>query len=229
MTALGAQLALLPSALAGHLVVTAVPLGVGVAISVPLGLAAVRRPWLRGPLLAAASVLQTIPGLALLALMVPILIAVGQVLAPLGITVPALGPLPAWIALGGYAMLPVVRNTVVGIEAVDPAVVEAAAAIGMTPDQIRRRVELPLALPVVVAGIRTAAVWVVGMGTLATPVGAHSLGDYIFAGLQTRNALAVVVGCVAAAGLALAVDGALAAAEAAVRARRPGRAGAVGV
>jgi osmoprotectant transport system permease protein len=214
------QLALLPDALSGHLVIVVVPLALGVAVSVPLGLLAAGRPRVRGPLLAVTGLVQTVPGLALLALMVPVLVGVGQLLAPIGVAVPALGPLPVGIALTLYAMLPVVRNTVAGVEGVDPAVVDAARAVGMTPGQVRRHVELPLAAPVILAGIRTAAVWVVGMGTLATPVGQTSLGNFIFSGLQTRNALAVVVGCLGAAGLALVVDGCLALVERGARARR---------
>jgi osmoprotectant transport system permease protein len=218
------QLALFPDALAGHLVVTVIPLLVAVAVSVPLGVAIVRRPRLRGTVLTIVGLVQTVPGLALLALMVPALVALGALLAPLGIAVPALGPLPVLLALTLYAMLPIVRNTVAGIEGVDAGAVEGATGLGMTPGQVRRYVELPLAAPVVLAGIRTAAVWVVGMGTLATPVGQTSLGNYIFAGLQTRNVVAVLVGCVGAAGLALVVDGALGRVERSLRRRRPRRA-----
>lgn len=214
------QLAQLPDALAGHLVVSVVPLCVGVLVSLPLGIAIARRP-ARGPVLAAVGVVQTVPGLALLALMVPLLVAVGRLLAPFGVEVPALGPLPVGIALTLYAMLPVVRNTVAGLEGLDPDLLDAARGLGMTPRQVLRLVELPLAAPVILAGIRTAAVWVVGLGTLATPVGQPSLGSFIFAGLQTRNPTAVLVGCVGAAALALVVDGALAVVERAVRDRRP--------
>ena len=107
----------------------------------------------------------------------------------------------------GVTLLPILRNTVTGIAGVDPALTEAARAVGMTPWQQLRRVELPLAMPVIVAGLRTATVWTVGVATLSTPVGATSLGNYIFSGLQTRNYTAVLVGCVAAAVLALVLDG----------------------
>ncbi|MBA2321188.1 MAG: ABC transporter permease/substrate-binding protein [Deltaproteobacteria bacterium] len=207
------QLSLLPDALAGHLLVTAIPLAIGIAVSVPLGILLVRRRFLREAALSAAGVVQTVPGLAFLALMVPILVAVGGLLAPLGITVPALGPLPVGIALTAYAMLPILRNTIVGIAGVDPSLREAGLALGMTPGQVRRHVEIPLAMPVILAGIRTAAVWVVGLGTLATPVGARSLGDFIFSGLQTRNPTAVLVGCLGAAALALVLDAGIAAFE----------------
>ena len=117
-------------------------------------------------------------------------------------------------------MLPILRNTVTGLAGVDPALIEAARGVGMTPRSSLRRVELPLALPVIVAGIRTAAVWTVGMATLSTPVGAPSLGNYIFSGLQTRNLAAVLVGCVAAAVLALCLDGLVRALGAAIASGR---------
>lgn len=217
--ALQVQLAQMPDALAGHLVVSAIPLAVAVAVSVPLGLLAVDRAWLRRPLLAAVGLIQTVPGLALLALMVPLLVWLGELLEPTGIEVPALGALPVLIALTLYGMLPVVRNTIAGVEGLEPGLLEAARAIGMTRGEIRWMVQLPLAAPVILAGVRTAAVWIVGMGTLATPVGQTSLGNFIFAGLQTRNELAVLVGCVGAAGLALLVDGVLAVVEHAARRR----------
>lgn len=227
-TNLATQLQMLPEALAAHLVISVVSLLLGVAISVPLGLIAVRYRRVRGPLLAVVGLIQTVPGLALLALMVPILVAVGDVLEPL-VAVPALGMLPVLIALTLYAMLPVLRNTVAGIEGVDPALIEAAHAIGMTDRQVLRFVQVPLAAPVMLAGVRTAAVWVVGMATLATPVGQTSLGNFIFAGLQTRNVVAVLVGCAGAAGLALWMDAALAVIERAVARRRPAWAVGAGV
>src|SRR5437588_2369230 len=103
-------------------------------------------------------------------------------------------------------MLPVLRNTVTGLLGIDPAVKQAAVGVGMTPRQSLVMVELPLALPVIMAGIRTAAVWVIGTATLSTPIGQTSLGNYIFAGLQTQNWVFVLFGCVASALLALAVD-----------------------
>ena len=111
----------------------------------------------------------------------------------------SIGFLPAFIGLTLYSVLPVLRNTVTGLAGLDPALKEAARGVGMTSRQQLWRVELPLALPVILAGLRTSTVWTVGMATLSTPVGAPSLGNYIFAGLQTRNLTAVLVGCVAAA------------------------------
>jgi osmoprotectant transport system permease protein len=191
--ALAEQLALLPDYLSRHLLLSITALVIGVSLSLPLAILALRVKALQGPVLGVASAIQTVPSLALLALMVPLLGVIGF--------------LPAAIALVLYSMLPVIRNTVTGIQEVDPNLIEAARGLGMTDSQLLRRVQLPLAMPVIIAGIRTATVWVVGITTLSTPVGATSLGNYIFSGLQTQNHTAVVVGCVAAAGLALLLDG----------------------
>jgi osmoprotectant transport system permease protein len=117
-----------------------------------------------------------------------------------------IGLLPAIIALVLYSMLPIVRNTVTGLETVADDVVEAARGIGMSSRQILTQIRIPLALPVIIAGIRTAAVWTVGLATLSTLVGATSFGNYIFTGLQTRNLVAVTVGSVAAALMAVVLD-----------------------
>jgi osmoprotectant transport system permease protein len=194
---MSAQLALLPGYLTAHLQLTLLALLVGGCISIPAGIVVTRRRWLDQPVLAVASAIQTIPALALLAVMVPALAVLGF---------PSIGFLPAFIGLVLYSLLPILRGTVTGLDTVDPAAIEAARAVGMTPRQRLRRVELPLALPVIVAGVRTATVWTVGMATLSTPVGAPSLGNYIFSGLQTRNYAAVLVGSVAAAALALVLD-----------------------
>jgi osmoprotectant transport system substrate-binding protein/osmoprotectant transport system permease protein len=207
------QLALLPRLLTAHLQLTLLALLVGVALSVPLGVLVTRVRWLEQPILGLAGVVQTIPGLALLAVMVPLLAALG---------LDSIGFLPAFIGLTLYGVLPILRNTVAGIAGVDPALVEAAEGVGMTPAQRLRLVELPLAMPVIVAGVRTATVWIVGMATLSTPVGAPSLGNYIFSGLQTRNFAAVLVGCVASAALALTLDGLVRALETGARDRRRG-------
>jgi osmoprotectant transport system permease protein len=196
--ALREQLQLLPGYLSAHLRLTLLALLLGVLLSVPLGIWASRVRRLESAVLGAASVMQTIPSLALLAILVPLLSALGLV---------GIGFLPALIGLFLYSLLPVLRNTVTAIRGIDPAFIEAARGVGMTPWQQLLRVELPLAAPVIVAGVRTAAVWTVGTATLATPVGAESLGNYIFGGLQTRNFAAVLVGCVASAGLALLLDG----------------------
>ena len=119
----------------------------------------------------------------------------------------SIGFLPAFIGLILYSVLPILRNTVAGLNGVDESLVEAARGVGMTPGKSLTRVELPLAMPVILAGVRTSTVWTVGIATLSTPVGATSLGNYIFSGLQTRNLTAVLVGCIAAAALALLLDG----------------------
>ena len=143
----------------------------------------------------------------------------------------ALGFLPSVLALALYSMLPVLRNTITGLDGVDPTSSEAALGVGMTPRQSLFMVELPLALPVIMAGIRTAAVWVIGTATLSTPIGQTSLGNYIFTGLQTQNWVFVLFGCAAAAVLALAVDQLLALMESGLGARKRKRvaAGALGL
>jgi osmoprotectant transport system permease protein len=205
--ALAPQLALLPSYLGGHVRLAVAALLAGAIVSFGLGLLSHRLPALQSPVVGFASVVQTIPGLALLAAMVPLL---GRI-----------GFLPAFLALTLYSMLPILRNTVVGIAEVPAAVVEAARGVGMTEGQMLWRVQVPLAAPVLLAGVRTAAAWTVGMATLATPVGALSLGNFIFSGLQTRNTAAIVVGCAASAALALVLDLLLRGVESGVRRRRP--------
>src|SRR5262245_54302106 len=187
---------------------------------------------MRALLLAGTSVVQTVPGLALLALFYPVLLATAAFSERmLGLGFSALGFLPAVLALALYSMLPVVRNTITGILGVDRAAKQAAIGVGMTDGQALRMVELPLAMPVIMAGVRTAAVWVIGTATLSTPIGQTSLGNYIFAGLQTQNWVFVLFGCVAAAVLALLVDQLLALIERgyAVRSRARMAAGAVGL
>src|ERR1700710_3065456 len=184
----GEALGHLPDYLGNHVRVSVTALALGLLVSLPLALVARNRPVLRGALLGFASVVQTVPGLALLALAL-------------------------------YSMLPVLRNTITGLQGVDPAITEAAQGVGMTPRQSLFMVELPLALPVMMAGLRTAAVWVIGTATLSTPIGQTSLGNYIFAGLQTQNWVFVLFGCFAAAALALAVDQLLALVETGIRIR----------
>ena len=211
----------LPALLADHVMLSAAALALGLAISLPLGVAAARRPRLARILLGMAAVIQTIPGLALLALFYPILLALSSFV---GGGIPALGFLPSLLALSLYAVLPILRNTVAGITGIDPAVIEAADGVGMTERQTLLLVQAPLAAPVAMAGIRTAAVWTIGAATLSTTVGQPSLGDLIFAGLQTQDTALVLVGCVAAAALALIVDALLGLVEHAIARRRRGRA-----
>jgi osmoprotectant transport system permease protein len=204
-----------------HVLLSAAALALGIAISMPLAVLASRRPRLRGIVLGIASLVQTIPGLALLALFYPLLLGLSALTTKaFGVAVPALGFLPAVLALTVYSMLPILRNGVTGLLGVDEAYREAADGVGMTGRQKLLRVELPLAAPVIMAGIRTAAVWTIGMATLSTTVGQTSLGNYIFSGLQTENWIAVLTGCAAVVALALVVDWALGRIEAAAVGRR---------
>jgi osmoprotectant transport system permease protein len=216
----GEALGHLPDYLGNHVRVSVTALALGLLVSLPLALLARNKPLLRGTLLGFASVVQTVPGLALLALFYPLLLALAALsLNWLGFSFSAFGFLPAVLALALYSMLPVLRNTITGLQGVDPAILEAAQGVGMTPRQSLFMVELPLALPVMMAGIRTAAVWVIGTATLSTPIGQTSLGNYIFAGLQTQNWVFVLFGCFAAAALALLVDQLLALVETGIRNR----------
>ena len=177
-----------------HLSLSALALLAGIVVAVPLGL------WLerhRGAAETAIRVLgmtQTIPSLALLAFFIPVL---------------GVGTVPAVVALWIYALFPIVRNTYSGVRDADPRAVEAATALGMTPGQILRGIRLPLAAPVLMAGIRTAAVLTVGTATLAAFIGAGGLGEPIVTGLQLANAPMILSGAIPAAILALLVDGLL--------------------
>ena len=196
----------LPPLIASHVLLAAAAMGLALLIGLPLGFASARRPKLAAISVGFAGLVQTIPGLALLALFYPLLLALS---ALIGGGIPALGFLPALLALTLYALLPILRNVVAGLKGIDPAVLQAADAVGMTPWQKLRLVEAPLAAPVAMAGIRTAAVWTLGAATLATTVGYPSLGNPIFAGLQIERWDLVLAGCVAAALLALITDGLL--------------------
>ena len=204
---IAAAFAVLPDYLSQHVILSVTALMLGGLISFPLAIATVRRPALRGSVLTIASLIQTIPGLAMLALFYPALLALSALTtAAFGLKIPALGFLPSLAALTLYAILPILRNTVAGLTNLDPTLIEAARGVGMTRRQRLLQVEIPLAAPVIMAGVRTSAVWTIGAATLATPVGQTSLGNYIFSGLQTENWIFVLFGCVAAAALALVVD-----------------------
>jgi osmoprotectant transport system permease protein len=224
--------ALLPGYLGQHVLLSACALLLGLVISLPLAVAASRSAIVRWPSLFVASLVQTIPSLALLALFYPLLLALSTLSkSTLGFGFPSLGFLPSLLALTLYSMLPILRNGVTGLTGVDPAIVEAARGVGMTDRQRLFQVELPLAAPVIMAGVRTAAVWTIGAATLATPVGQTSLGNYIFSGLQTENWVYVLFGCGASAGLAMAADQLLGLIESGLAQRRRWRivAGAVGL
>jgi len=211
---------LLPDYLSQHVLLSAASLALGLLISLPLVVAASRHPAIRWPVLGFAAVAQTIPSLALLALFYPLLLALSALSQYLfGFGFSALGFLPSLLALTLYSMLPILRNGVTGLLGIDPAVIEAARGVGMTDRQRLLRVELPLAAPVLMAGVRTAAVWVIGAATLSTPVGQTSLGNYIFSGLQVENWVSVLFGCGAAVALAMMTDQLLALIEAGVARR----------
>ena len=209
-----------PDLLAAHLLLAFAALLLGLAISLPLAIWSARRPTVAKVALGFASLVQTIPSLALLALFYPLLLSLS---ALVGGGIPALGFLPSLLALTLYALLPILRNGVTGLAGIDPAVIEAADGMGMTAWQKLRLVEAPLVAPVLMAGIRTAAVWTIGAATLSTTVGQPSLGDIIFAGLQTQNWALVLAGCLSAAGLALAVDALLGVIERGIAQRRRSR------
>ncbi len=158
----------LPPLIASHVLLAAAAMALALLIGLPLGLASARRPRLATIAVGFAGLVQTIPGLALLALFYPLLLALSVLI---GGGIPALGFLPALLALTLYALLPILRNLIAGLKGIDPAVLQAADAVGMTPAQRLRLVEAPLAAPVAMAGIRTAAVWTIGAATLATTVG----------------------------------------------------------
>jgi osmoprotectant transport system permease protein len=196
-----------PGYLAQHVLISVCALALGFLISLPLAVLASRSAAVRWPSLFVASLIQTIPSLALLALFYPLLLALSALgRAWFGHGFQALGFLPSLMALTLYSMLPILRNGVTGIMGVDRAAVEAARGMGMTDLQRLFWVEIPLAAPVMMAGVRTAAVWTIGAATLATSIGQTSLGNYIFQGLQTENWVYVLFGCAASAGLALSAD-----------------------
>ena len=205
-----AALKLLPFYLSQHVLLSASALGLALIISMITALAVYSRPRARSIALTLARTVQTIPGLAMIALFYPLLLfASGATMALFGFSLPSFGFLPALLALITFAILPILQGIVLGLTTIDADVIEAADAMGMTRRDRLILVEAPLAAPIAMAGLRTAAVWTIGAATLATPVGQTSLGNYIFTGLQTENWIFVIVGCAAAASLALTVDGLL--------------------
>ncbi|TYP93356.1 osmoprotectant transport system permease protein [Fodinibius salinus] len=174
-----------------HIGLTAVSLLIAVLIGIPLGLLATRYKKVSGPVLGTVGIIQTIPSIALLGFMLPLL---------------GIGALPAVVALFLYALLPIVRNTYSGIQEVESSVIESARGMGMTSGQILRKVELPLAGPVIFAGIRTATVINVGVATLCALIGAGGLGEYIFRGIALNNSVMILAGALPAALLALTFD-----------------------
>lgn len=184
-----------------HLWLTLSAMLFAVAIGLPLGVVLTRRQALARPVLAVANVLQTIPSLALFGLLLPVPF-LGDRAARLAI-----------VALTGYALLPILRNTYAGIGSVDPALIDVAQALGMTGWQRLSKVELPLAASVILAGVRTATVTCVGVATIAAAIGAGGLGELIFRGVASVDNGLVLAGAIPAALLALSADGLLGLAE----------------
>lgn len=180
-----------------HLVLVLVSTLLAVVIGVPLGIALTRRPRLARPVLGFANVVQTIPSLALFGFLIPLPLIGG------------IGARTAIAALVVYALLPILRNTYTGILSVDPAVIESATGLGMTPGQRLRQVELPLALPVVLAGVRIATVISIGLATIAAAIGAGGLGVLIYRGVAIVDHRLILAGAVPAALLAVAADAGL--------------------
>jgi osmoprotectant transport system permease protein len=203
----------LSTLIAQHVALVLASTFVAIALGVPLGILAARRPRLGAPLTAFASLVQTIPSLALFGFLLPLPLVGG------------IGARTALTALILYALLPVIRTTSAGLRSIDRAVVESAVAMGMTPRQRLRYVELPLALPSIVAGIRVATVVGVGTVTIAAAIGAGGLGEYIYRGLSMVDATVILVGAIPAAALALAADGLLLLLERRLAARRTRPAG----
>ena len=180
-----------------HLVLVASAMAVAILLGVPAGILLPRRAPLRRWLLGFASVVQTIPSLALFGFLIPIPFIGG------------IGPRTVIVALVLYALLPILRNTFVGIASVDPAVVESAVSMGLTDRQVLRMVQLPLAAQTILAGVRVATVTTIGTATIAAAIGGGGLGVFIFRGVASVDSEQILAGAVPAALLALAADGGL--------------------
>ncbi|MGO3095554.1 MAG: ABC transporter permease [Lacticaseibacillus paracasei] len=174
-----------------QLYISAIALGLGVLVAVPLGIVLTRFPKTAKVVIGLASMLQTVPSLALLALMIPIF---------------GIGKLPAIVALFIYSLLPILRNTYIGMEDVDPVLIDAAKGMGMTALQSIRQVEVPLAMPVIMAGVRLSAIYVIAWATLASYIGAGGLGDLIFNGLNLFQPDLIIGGTIPVTILALLVN-----------------------
>lgn len=177
-----------------HLILVGIAIIFAILIGVPLGIVLTRNPRLSQPILGFANIMQTIPSLALFGFLIPIPFIGG------------IGDRTAIVAITLYSLLPIIQNTYVGITNVDPAVLEAGKAMGMTPKQLLTQVEIPLSLNIILAGIRVASVIAIGLGTIAAAIGAGGLGVLIFRGLATVNNQLLLAGAIPAAILALFVD-----------------------
>jgi len=182
------------SATLDHVTLVVIAMMIAILIGVPLGMLIVQRPTLRTIALGLASIFQTIPSLALFGFLIPIPFIGG------------IGKRTAIVALVLYALLPILRNTFVGLTGIDPAVLESAEAMGMTRSQILFRVRFPLALAVILAGIRTATIITIGVATIAAAIGAGGLGGFIFRGVALVSDALILAGAIPAALLALFAD-----------------------
>jgi osmoprotectant transport system permease protein len=180
-----------------HLFLVLISIAVAIVVAVPLGILISRRERLRSPILAFANVMQTIPSLALFGFLIPVPLIGG------------IGKRTAIVALILYALLPILRNTLVGIQSIDPAVRESAVAMGMTPRQLLWQVELPLASRTLIAGIRVATVTTIGTATIAAAIGGGGLGVFIFRGIASVDSTEILAGAIPAACMALLADGGL--------------------
>jgi osmoprotectant transport system permease protein len=180
-----------------HFVLVLISISVAIAAGLPLGILISRRPGLRTPILGFANIMQTVPSLALFGFLIPVPFIGG------------IGKRTAIVALILYALLPILRNTLVGIQSVDPAVRESAVAMGLTPRQLLWQVELPLAARTILAGVRLATVATIGTATIAAAVGGGGLGELIFRGIASVDTVQILAGAVPAAALALLADGGL--------------------
>ncbi len=201
----------LASAFGQHVLLVAVSTLVAVALGVPLGVFAARRPRLSAPLVGLANVVQTVPSLAMFGFLLPVPLLGG------------VGARAAIVVLILYGLLPIVRTTIAGLTGIDRSIREAGVAMGMAPGELLWQVELPLALPSIVAGVRVAAVVGVGSATIAAAIGAGGLGEYIYRGLSMVDSTVILAGAIPAALLALAVDGGLLWVERRLSARRHSR------
>jgi len=190
-----------------HLVLAGIATALGAAVGVPTGIYLTRRPGAAAWVLGAANVVQTIPSLALFGFLIPLPLLGG------------IGARTAIVTLVLYSLLPIIRNTHAGILSVDPSIREAGRGMGMTGRQLLIEVELPLALPVIMAGLRVAAVTSVGVATIAAAIGAGGLGEYIFRGVSMVDNQLILAGAIPAALLALAADFGLGLAERALSPR----------
>lgn len=177
-----------------HLYLVTIAISISLLIGIPLGILVTRKPELNQPILGFANIMQTIPSLALFGLLIPI---------P---NIGGIGDRSAIIALTLYSLLPIIRNTYTGISGVDPAIREAGKGMGMTDWQLLFQVEIPLAMPVILAGIRVATVIAIGLATVAAAIGAGGLGVFIFRGIQTINNQLLLAGAIPSALMALMAD-----------------------